>query len=455
MSSKTDRPAPSLRLRLVMLAALTIVVAMVLGGLELVAIFDRHLERRVAQELSVRLLELAGGFAVVDGAPVLTTTLTDPRYAQPQSGAYWQISDAAGPRLRSRSLWDATLATGASPEQASFIAPGPGGTTLVMMQRSVRLAGDGAPRSFRLEVALDHAELDDLGASFRADTLLALSLIGGVLIAGAWLQLVFGLQPLQRLQAELARVRAGRTARLAGRFPAEVAPLAASLNAVLDQQEDSVRKARERAGDLAHGLKTPLTILLGEARRLEACGQTEAAGRLREQIGHMHRHVDRQLARARSHGATSAGGTLTDASAIVARMLGLMRLMPQPAELTWRNALPASLRLRMDPEDFGEVMGNLLDNARLWARSEVAVQGLQDGDCVRIVIDDDGPGIRAEHRAVLRGRGETGRPPGAGTGLGLAIVADVLGQYGATLDIEDAPGGGCRVAFELTGWAEE
>jgi signal transduction histidine kinase len=156
-----------------------------------------------------------------------------------------------------------------------------------------------------------------------------------------------------------------------------------------------VRRARERAGDLAHGLKTPLTILSVEARRLEESGNAASAVRLREQIEQMRAHVERQLVRARSHGATAAGGTLTDASGSLERLLGLMRRMPRSDKLERRNALPGGLRLRIDPEDFGEVVCNLLDNARQWARSRVTVSGVVEGDSVRIAVDDDGPGDSA------------------------------------------------------------
>ncbi len=312
-SSRAEpRPAPALRLRLLLVSAATIAAALFIAGLALTAIFERHLERRVAQELHIKLLELARAFALDKaGAPVLTRPLVDPRYEQPNSGSYWQVSDSNGPVLRSRSLWEHVLRQddprGRLPE--AYETTGPDGRTLYVRERDVRLGHDGLPRSFRLTVALDHAELEALGASFRSDALLALGFIAVVLLIGAWLQLSLGLAPLHRLRDQIGRIQQGRDARLQGPFPAEVAPLAASLNALIDRQEDSVRRARERAGDLAHGLKTPLAIVAAEARRLEAAGQAEAAARLQEQIAQMRAHVERQLARARSHGAVAAGGT--------------------------------------------------------------------------------------------------------------------------------------------------
>jgi signal transduction histidine kinase len=128
--------------------------------------------------------------------------------------------------------------------------------------------------------------------------------------------------------------------------------------------------------------------------------------------------------------------------------------MPRSEKLEWRNALPAGLRLRIDPEDFGEVVGNLLDNARMWARSRVIVSGAIQGSGVRIVVDDDGPGIPPDQRGILQTRGESGAVPGLGSGLGLAIVSDVLALYDTRLAIKASPAGGCRVEFELEGWLE-
>lgn len=463
-SSKVEPPplAPaggrSLRLRMMLVSAVTIAVALTIAGVALVTIFDRHLERRVAQELGVRLLELARFFQLdEDGTPAVTGQLADPRYEQPYSGSYWQVAGPNGPVLRARSLWDQEL-----PWRDRFGLPseaweitGPRGGIIYVLDRDIRLTPDGeAPRVFRLAVALDHAELEDLRRSFTQDVVQSLGIIALVLILGSWVQISFGLRPLRMLQTQLGLIGSGRAARLRGRFPEEVAPLAANLNALIDQHDETVRRARVRAGDLAHGLKTPLTILTGEARRIEEAGQHASAERLREQIGAMRAHVERELARARTQGAPVAGGAFTDAPATIDRLLGLMRRMPRGEALVFSHTLPPGLRLRMDPGDFGEVMGNLLDNARRWAHGGVTVSALRKGGEVTIAVDDDGPGMPAPLRARMRARGESGAPPGEGSGLGLAIVTDVLAQYGTTLQIDDAPQGGCRVAFTLPGWTE-
>lgn len=447
----------SLRLRVLGLAAFTIVAALALGGITLVTIFERHLERRVEQELAIRLLELARGFALdAAGAPVVTNVFADPRYENPYSGSYWQVSDSTGPVLRSRSSWDQTIDDSTVPSSGgrAFEVAGPNGSTLYVLGRDVVLAFQDTKHTYRLAVALDHAELIELRASFTTDVMRALGAIAAVLIFGAWLQIRLGLRPLRVLQEQLGQIQQGRAVRLTGALPDEIRPLAANLNALIDRQEETVQRARVRAGDLAHGLKTPLTILGAEARKLDSAGQHDAAKTLREQIGFMRAHVERELARARTHGASVAGAASTDVATSIERLLGLMRRMPRSENLIWQNDVPLGLHIRMDPSDFGEIAGNLLDNARGWARAGVRVWAEADAGHVRIVIDDDGPGIALEARARMRERGESGAAPGQGSGLGLAIVGDVLGQYQTSLEIDASPSGGCRMAFELPGWIE-
>ena len=448
---RTARPI-SLRLRLLALAALSIAATLTVAGLSFSHIFEDHVERLMEQDLETRWRELAGSFGLdADGRPAISQELTDPRYRLPASGAYWRVAEGGDVALRSRSLWDQDL----EPTQSVHFSPtgkaieqrGPNGSTVYVMDREVRLDGEGAPRVFHLAVALDTAPIDALRQSFVKDVEFALGLIGLVLFSGAWLQASVGLRPLRRLRDELAKVHRGAAPRLAGRFPLEVAPLIKDLNLMIERQESLVRKARESAGDLAHGLKTPLTILQGEARRLASGGNGDSAALLNEQVDLMRRHIDRELARARTVGATAAGGTLTDAHKTVARLIDLVGRMPRADAIAWENQVDEGLRLRMDPDDFGEIMGNLLDNARKWATSNVRVGAEVLGGVASIVVDDDGPGPAAADLARLPLRGERANADGEGAGLGLAIVSDVLSQYHSALTIEASPQGGCRAKF--------
>ncbi len=302
--------APSLRLRLLTAAVVSIVATLVVAGLSLGAVFERQVLKRVDQELQVRWDELAAALELnLEGQPGLSRELTDPRYHQPYSGAYWQILENGAPVSTSRSLWDATLDTRDRSktynDSGSFEIPGPNDAATYVFSRPVSLGG----RTFELDVALDHEEVDDLRAAFDRDVILILGPIALVLVFGAWFQIRQSLRPLRKLDGELKAVHDGAKSRLSGRFPREVEPVVTDLNRLLERQEQLVRKARDRAGALAHGLKTPLTILTGEAHRLDRRGDSEAAAKINSQLDLIGRHVDRELARARTAGEAAAAGT--------------------------------------------------------------------------------------------------------------------------------------------------
>ncbi len=456
-AAPTPRGRPrALRLRLLLVAAVTLVVTLGIAGLVLAEVFENNIERTLEQDLETEWSELAGAFVLgTDGTPTVQRDLSDPRYRKPYGGAYWHIDENGTTLLRSRSLWDASLTPRStrhlSPRGTAVELDGPNGSTVYALTRAVTLEGDAGPRRFDLVVALDTADIAGLRASFAADVTRFLVVIGLVLFAGAAVQVFYGLAPLAALRARLAEVHAGRTRRLEGRFPEELTPLVDDLNALLARQDDLVRRARERAGDLAHGLKTPLTILGRLERRCVEAGDREAAAILREQIAAMRDIVERQLSRARTHGQAAAGGTLTDAAATAGRLIALFRRMPRGEDLVWENGLPPDLRLRIDADDFGEVLGNLLDNARKAAASHVRLSAEPGEGTVTIRVDDDGPGIPPDQRDRLVERGVSDDATREGTGLGLAIVREVLAEYGAAPRFSVAPSGGCRISFRLPG----
>ncbi|HET7717786.1 MAG TPA: HAMP domain-containing sensor histidine kinase [Bauldia sp.] len=439
--------APSIRIRLLVAAVVSIVATLVVAGVSLGAVFERQVLKRVDQELQVRWDELAAALTLdANGRPSLARELTDPRYRKPYSGAYWQIVENGTPLATSRSLWDVTLDTSDRSrtynDSGSFEVAGPNDAATYVLSRRVNLDG----RTFELDVALDHEEVDALRAAFERDVILILGPIALVLALGAWLQIRQSLNPLRDLDRELKAVHDGARSRLEGSFPREVEPVVTDLNRLLERQEQLVRKARDRAGALAHGLKTPLTILSGEARRLELQGQREAAAKINGQLELIGRHVDRELARARAAGASASAGTFAHAAATTERLFRLMRHMPRGDALLWRNEVPVDLILRIDPDDFGEVLGNLVDNARKWAETQVAVRAERDEGMARIMVLDDGPGFAAGTPDPQADRGVSRGPDS--TGLGLGIVHDILSEYGVALEVERVDGM-CAVSFVL------
>lgn len=440
----------SLQVRLLAVAVTSILVTIGVAGASLVVFFERQVLRYVEQDLNLHWTELATVFGT-DGEAGLSQKLTDPRYHQPYGGAYWQIAENGRPIVRSRSLWDKELPVGARPNgpegERAFEVDGPDGGELYVVERDVTVDGANGPRTVSLAVALDHGQVVELRQAFGWDVTRILIPIAAVLVLFAWLQLWLGLRPLRAVGQELNAVQTGQARRMTRLFPVEIAPLADSINRLLDRQEDLVRKARDRAGALAHGLKTPLTILGGEVRRLDQAGHREAAGRMQEQLSAIAAHVDREVARARTSGASVGCGAYTEVEGTVARLVRLMRHMPRGDRLAWRVEIPAGLGVDMDPHDFGEVMGNLLDNARKWAATQVVLRAEPVVGKVRISVEDDGPGFAHGGAGGRPERGVAERSDPSSSGLGLGIVEDILAEYGTVPDIDGH--GRCLIAFEV------
>jgi len=323
---------------------------------------------------------------------------------------------------------------------------GPDGSERYVIEREVTINGDQGSRTISLAVALDHAQVVELRQAFGWDVTRVLIPIAAVLVLFAWLQVSLGLRPLRAVGRDLNAVQTGQIRRMTRRFPDEVAPLVESINKLLDRQENLVRKARDRAGALAHGLKTPLTILGGDVRHLEQTGRHEAAERMQEQLEIIRMHVEREVARARTSGASVGCGAYTQVDETVARLLRLMQHLPRGEELIWQIEIPADLAVEMDPHDFGEVMGNLLDNARKWAATRITVRAERVGEKAQILVEDDGPGFIGTDGARPE-RGISGRADSTSSGLGLGIVEDILSEYAAGAEIDGR--GRCRISFEI------
>lgn len=421
----------SLRTRLLLLAAVSIGITLVVAAASLVVMFERHMLRRIAMELDVRWIDLAAT-VTVDGndAVAISRPLADPRYSLPLSGAYWVIRGENGTLLRSRSLWDKDLdLPNGPPSDAAFEIPGfEPGTDFYVVAKPLVVGSEQNPQRLLVAVALDHAEIAALSGEFAEDLAGAMLVIAAALFAGAWLQADLGLRPLERVRGAVQAIRTGDRPRLGGGYPTEVQPLADDLDRLLDRQDMLIDKARDRAGALAHGFKTPLTILTLESRRLQEAGQLSSARVLREQVESMRRHVERELARARIRGAVSGSSALgaaqsTDLRMTVVRLVDLVRRMPYADGLDFRVEIAPGTMVRMDRDDLGEILGNLLDNARKFANGRVTVRAVPDGTTVAIAVVDDGPGF-----------GAVGDSRNAdGSGLGLGIVEDVLEAYGTAL----------------------
>jgi signal transduction histidine kinase len=434
----------SLRVRLLIAAAISIFVALGLAAAGLAFLFERHVEDWLDAELEVQLDQLIAGIErSPSGELDVVKPPADPRFAEPLSGLYWQVKiEPGGPVLRSRSLWDFALALPATPiddavHQARLA--GPGGSTLYVLRRHVALPPQLGGKTALAAVGLDAAELRAAVWRFARALLPFLLLVGALLTLAAWAQVAIGLRPLARLRDALAAIRSGERSRLGGGFPEEVQPLAREIDSLLDARAAQIEKARARATDLAHGLKTPLQVLAGEAERLKARGAGESAEAIESLASGMQRHIDRHLTRARI--APPGEQVSTNVRDVVERVTNVLRRTPSGARLDWSIAMPADLRARIDADDLAEALGNLIENATEHASSKLSIAGDQTSETIYLTVSDDGPGIPAALRGEALKRGERLDASGAGYGLGLAIVADIAEACGAKLSLDEADPG--------------
>jgi signal transduction histidine kinase len=258
-----------------------------------------------------------------------------------------------------------------------------------------------------------------------------------------------GLLPFAKLRKRLAEVREGPDRKIEGTYPTEVQPLVNDLNSLLEQREQTVRRALAKAGDLAHGLKTPLTLLAQEAERAEAAGQHETAAAIGQQVERMRRQVDYHLAHAR---AATSGNVPGARCQVLASLDGLSRTLLRihaDRGLTLQVDASPEHSIRGRREDLDEMLGNLLDNAFKWAKSSVRVQSSLENGAVVLTVDDDGPGLPGAMREVVLQRGVRADEAAPGSGFGLAIVNDLAELYGGTISLEDPPLGGLRARLQL------
>jgi signal transduction histidine kinase len=440
----------SLRVRLLLAATCSVVAALVLAGFGLTLLFQQHVERSFERELVDHLNQLTAAFELTEtGALQVAGPLSDPRFVKPYGGLYWQIEDAAGHALRSRSLWDFSLDLPpdlpSSGELHRHLLAGPAGSELLVIERGVHLG----ERAFRLAVGIDRHDIDANARDFGWDTTLSLGILAVVLLAAAAAQVSVGLKPLQGLRAELAKVHAGESRRLEASFPSEVQPLVDDLNSLLEQHMGAIERARTQAGNLAHGLKTPLTVLAAERRKLAEHGKSAAAEVLGQQIEAMRRQIDYQLARARAASSSRMPGVASPIGPVVERLVRVLRRVGANPKVELATEIAKEHVFAGEAQDLEEMVGNLLDNACKWARRRVTVASRSSGERVAILVEDDGPGLPAEQREEVFERGRRLDQSVPGSGLGLAIVRDLAEIYGGCVALEDSPEGGLRVRLEL------
>lgn len=294
------------------------------------------------------------------------------------------------------------------------------------------------------------ALLHHLPFLMRTPRLLMVATALVLMTLGVWLVLR-GLGPIALLRQKLAAVRTGQARQIDGVFPGEVQPLVDDLNQLLAHREATVQRAIARSGDLAHGLKTPLALLMQEAETLAASGQTELATAVGAQVEKMRRQIDYHLAQARAAAAGALPGTRSHLLASAEGLARTLRRLYAGRELEMEIQVDAGLAVKAQREDLEEMLGNLLDNACKWAKTRIRLEARVDPASGRIVIlvEDDGPGLSPEQRQLVLERGVRADEAAPGSGLGLAIVRDLAGLYGGEIQLGASTLGGLSARLEL------
>lgn len=461
----------SLRGRLLAGTLTWILVTVLLAGWALSDLFRQHVVRQLSAELTVHMNQLVAALTVDEhGVPTLAFEPSDPRLRQPYSGLYWQVDQLTGTAppetvFRSRSLWDQTLQTTSSvpvptPDDGLSGIRGPENRLMLAQQRTVRPPEGTA--AYRLTVAADSRAVDDPLEEFRNLMAVFLGVLALGLTVAAVIQVFVGLRPLALLRQRLAEVRAGRVARIEGRFPDEVQPLVQEFNAVLQDNDEIVERARTQAGNLAHALKTPLSVLANAA----AHEQTPFGRLVAEQVEVAGRQVEHHLARARAAAAVRSPGRRAEvAPAVQGLARVLMRLYAGKGVRLDTEAVPRGMYFRGEQPDLQEMLGNLMDNACKWAGGSVRVSARleaaspsPDRDAPRTIllsVDDDGPGLPPEQHDAIFQRGVRMDERKPGSGLGLAIVRDLATAYGGSVSARMSSLGGLGVDLRLPGEMDE
>jgi signal transduction histidine kinase len=437
----------SLHWRLLVGAMAAILLALAVAWLFMTLLFEHHLERRLQAEMTRDGLRLVAGLAIgPDGAPQIERPPVDSRLETPAGGYYWEVSTASG-ALRSRSLWDADLRRSAAAPSDHWRlqrAAGPYGQEVSILERRVEL-GDG--RLALVQLALDAAPLASARAEFGRELGAFLAVLWLVLSAAAWLQVRLGLRPLGRVRSELAALRESASARLPESHLREVQPLVDSINALADARVRDLAVARQRAADLAHGLKTPLAAMAAQSRRAREAGAQQAAEGLDRAIAAIRRAIEAELARARIAVIRRQPGGSAAVRDTVERLLTVLEQTDRGGELAFTLDIPAGLQLALQPDDLSEILGAVLENAVRYARRQVRVSATAGPQWARVSIEDDGPGIAAEHARDALARGGRLDEANEGSGLGLAIARELTEATGGTITMSRAALGGLKVEF--------
>jgi signal transduction histidine kinase len=453
--------ANSLALRLFLSATAWAVVILVITGIVLSSLYRQAVERAFDRRLGVYLRTLVADVAAPEeGSEKFPQSLGEPLFELPLSGWYWQVSrlDPGKNDIRSsRSLWDGGLPhlqdqgvlASISGSREGYVS-GPEDQRLRLLERNIDLGDEG---HYLVAVAGDAAEIVDETRSFDQALLVTFTALAAVLLLTTMFQVRFGLAPLKRISESLAAIRSGTAERLEGKFPEEIAPLARETNALIEANKEIVERARTHVGNLAHALKTPLSVIVNEA---SARGRDPFAQKVLEQADIMRDQVARHLERARLAARLTTVGSITEVGPVVTALARTMEKIHRDKGIAIDVKADDHARFRGERPDLEEMIGDLVDNACKWAASRVSIEVVcerpdpaSERQIVRIMVDDDGRGLSPSEREQVAKRGRRLDETKPGSGLGLSIVVELAALYGGGLALGAAPSGGLRAELVL------
>jgi signal transduction histidine kinase len=430
----TVRRSGSLTQRMIVVAAVWIAMLLGLGAFTLDRVLTSAITDNFDAQLDYVLTALVASSEIgPEGEILFNRQPADQRFLEPYSGLYFQISGEGFEPFPSRSLWDRHLEVGPphSDNEVHYYDSREFATeTLRIAERDVRLPG--SPVRWRFKVAQSRDILDEQIGVLRKTMVRSFGILGLGLVVLAALQAIYGLWPLRRVRRALAAIRSGQKARIEERLPREIEPLAQELNALLEHNEVQAEEARRHAGNLAHALKTPLTVITNAA----TARSPDLADTVCREATTMRRQVDHHLARARAIGRRSSAHAR---SLVWPALESVERAVSRLYEnVTIDVAGDKAASVRVERQDLDEMLGNLIENAAKYGGGRVFVTVKTSAECVEIEVEDDGTGIPEAERSSIFDRGarlDTGKP---GTGLGLAIVRDVAQIYGGSIQLEES-----------------
>jgi signal transduction histidine kinase len=451
---------PSLVRSLIWMAAVLGLIALVTAGGAMTWFFQHSAVSRVDATLNEKFDDLLSGTTVEvypEGPQVIAPALTDPAALRAYSGHYWEIAEPDNKGglhiiVTSRSLFDGEIkppaegVAGLKPgARIYYDSVGPNKDRVRVLARAALLPN--YPRPVVFLTAEDRTALDHDSRRFAELALIALALVASLLIGGVVLQVRVGLRPLFRLQDQVADVRKGKADRVATDYPVELAPLAGELNALLDHNQDVVERQRTHVGNLAHALKTPLSVMQAEAEQRPNDPLAEVVARqaltMREQVDH---HLRRARAAARAQGLgerTEVAPVLDELSRTLERIFG-----ERGVTIDWDA--DDDLVFRGERQDLLELIGNVMENACKWCRRRVRAVAEPDGPgFLKVTVADDGPGLPEDQRAAVLRRGERLDENAPGSGLGLSIVEELAKAYGGAVSLGQSAWGGLLVELRL------